>query len=127
MRTDSRRRCSARGIRIWLRSGRPGLSLLSASKAALRSLARTWSRESLDRKIRVNAISPGGIDTPLHGSNGGTPRQIQAVKDAIAARVPLGRIGQAEEIAQAVLFLAGDESRDILGAELVVDGGISQL
>lgn len=106
---------------------RPGLSLLSASKAAVRSLARTWSRELLDRKIRVNAISPGGIDTPLHGRGGGTPEQVQTIKDQIAARVPLGRIGEPDEIAAAALFLASDESRYMLGAELVVDGGISQI
>ncbi|MEK6289833.1 MAG: glucose 1-dehydrogenase [Paraburkholderia tropica] len=107
--------------------GRPGLSLLSASKAAVRSLARTWSRELLDRKIRVNAISPGGIDTPLHGRVGGTPEKVQAIKDQIASRVPLGRIGEPDEIAAAALFLASDESQYILGAELVVDGGISQI
>jgi len=110
-----------------IHAGRPGLSLLSASKAAVRSLARTWSRELLDRTIRVNAISPGGIDTPLHGRSGGTPEQVQAIKDQIATRVPLGRIGEPDEIAAAVLFLASDESRYILGAELVVDGGISQI
>lgn len=107
--------------------GRPGLSLLSASKAAIRSLARTWSRELLDRDIRVNAISPGGIDTPLHGRGGGTPEQVQTIKDQIAARVPLGRIGEPSEIAAAALFLASDESRYMVGAELVVDGGISQI
>lgn len=107
--------------------GRPGLSLLSASKAAVRSLARTWSREFLDRKIRVNALSPGGIDTPLHGRGGGSPEQVRAIKEQIAARVPLGRIGDADEIASTALFLASDDSRYMLGAELVVDGGISQI
>lgn len=107
--------------------GRPGLSLLSASKAAVRSLARTWSREFLDRRIRVNAISPGGIDTPLHNRGGRTPEQAQAAKDLIASQVPLGRLGAADEIAAAALFLASDESRYMLGAELVVDGGISQI
>ncbi|WP_067967775.1 glucose 1-dehydrogenase [Mycolicibacter icosiumassiliensis] len=106
--------------------GRPGLSLLSASKAAVRSLARSWSRELLDRQIRVNAISPGGIDTPLQ-SRGRTEAQAQAVRDDLAARTPAGRMGTAEEIAQAALYLASDESRFVLGAELVVDGGISQL
>lgn len=107
--------------------GRPGLSLLSASKAAVRSLARTWARELLFRNIRVNAISPGGIDSPLHGRGGGTPERVQAIKDQISSHVPLGRIGEPEEIAAAALFLASDESRYILGAELVVDGGISQI
>lgn len=106
--------------------GRPGLSLLSASKAAVRSLARTWSRELLDRQIRVNAISPGGINTPLQ-SRRRTEAQAQAVRDDLAARTPVGRIGSAEDIAQAAVYLASDESRFVLGAELVVDGGISQL
>ncbi|RZS79885.1 NAD(P)-dependent dehydrogenase (short-subunit alcohol dehydrogenase family) [Phyllobacterium myrsinacearum] len=107
--------------------GREGLSLLSASKAAVRSLARTWSRELLARRIRVNAVSPGGIDTPLHDRGRRTPEEVKARKAELASRVPLGRLGEADEIAQAVLFLASDESRYILGAELVVDGGISQL
>lgn len=109
-----------------IHAGRPGLSLLSASKAAVRSLARTWSRELLERNIRVNAISPGIIDTPLHGRHR-TLEQDRAFKDQAAARVPLGRVGDAQDIAEAALFLASDESRYILGVELVVDGGISQL
>ncbi|MBA0045106.1 SDR family oxidoreductase [Mycobacteroides sp. LB1] len=107
-------------------TGMAGLSLLSASKAAVRSLARTWSAELLDRNIRVNAVSPGGIDTPLQSRNR-TPEQAQALKDGLAASVPLGRLGSAQDIAAAVLFLASDDSRYVLGAELVVDGGISQL
>ncbi|MEK6423583.1 MAG: SDR family oxidoreductase [Burkholderia gladioli] len=107
--------------------GRPGLSLLSASKAAVRSLARSWSSELLARRIRVNAVSPGYIDTPLHARRGGTPEEIAANKARFAARVPVGRLGSADEIAEAVLFLASDASRYIVGAELRVDGGISQL
>lgn len=106
--------------------GRPGLSLLSASKAAVRSFARTWSAELLDRRIRVNAVSPGGIDTPLQ-SRGRTPEQAQAVRDDLAARTPAGRIGTPDNIAKAALFLASDDSSFVLGAEMVVDGGISQL
>jgi NAD(P)-dependent dehydrogenase (short-subunit alcohol dehydrogenase family) len=83
--------------------------------------------EIIDRRIRVNALSPGGIDTPLHGRSGRTLEQVQAFKDEIAARVPVGRIGEPEEIAPAALFLAGNESRHVLGAELVVNGGISQI
>ncbi|MBN3728828.1 SDR family oxidoreductase, partial [Burkholderia sp. Ac-20379] len=107
--------------------GQPGLSLLSASKAAVRSLARTWSSELLERRIRVNAVSPGYIDTPLHGRRGGAPEDIDARKARFAARVPVGRLGSADEIAEAVLFLASDASRYIVGAEIRVDGGISQL
>jgi NAD(P)-dependent dehydrogenase (short-subunit alcohol dehydrogenase family) len=106
--------------------GRPGISLLAASKAALRSLARSWSREFLDRGIRVNAISPGSIDTPLirrHRS----PEQVTAFKAQMTAQIPVGRMGEADDIAKTALFLASDDSRYILGAELVVDGGISQI
>lgn len=106
--------------------GRPGISLLAASKAALRSLARSWSRELLDRKIRVNAISPGSIDTPLirrHRS----PEQVAAFKEEMAAQIPVGRMGDANDIAAAALYLASDESLYIVGAELVVDGGMSQI
>jgi NAD(P)-dependent dehydrogenase (short-subunit alcohol dehydrogenase family) len=106
--------------------GRPGLSLLSAAKAAVRSFARTWSREFLDRKIRVNTISPGFIDTPLIGRHR-SPEELQAFRDKAAATVPIGRIGNADEIAAVALFLASDDSRYMLGSELVVDGGMSQI
>ncbi len=106
--------------------GRPGLSLLSAAKAAVRSFARTWSREFLDRKIRVNTVSPGFIDTPLIGRHR-SPDELQAFRDKAAATVPMGRIGEPDDIAAAALFLASDDSRYMLGAEIVVDGGISQI
>ncbi|MFZ4834065.1 SDR family oxidoreductase [Rouxiella sp. Mn2063] len=112
----------------WLNQvGTPGLSLLSASKAAVRSLAQTWSAELLGRKIRVNAVSPGAIDTFIHSRSGGSADDINAAKQRIAARIPLKHLGEAEDIAQAALFLASDESRYMLGAEIVVDGGFSQL
>lgn len=107
--------------------GVPGLSVLAASKAAVRSLARSWSRELLDRKIRVNAVSPGAIDTPIQDKFGGTPEEVRERKAQFAAQVPVGRLGEPEEIAAAALFLASDESRYVVGVELVVDGGISQL
>lgn len=112
----------------WLdQVGSAGASLLSASKAAVRSLARTLAAELLEHNIRVNAISPGPIDTPIHRKNGATEEQIQAAKERLQAKIPLGRLGRAEEIASVVLFLASDVSRYILGAEIVVDGGLSQL
>jgi len=112
----------------WLNQvGTPGLSLLSASKAAVRSLARTWSAELLGRKIRVNAVSPGAMNTPIHSRNGGSVEDVNAAKARIASRIPVGQLGNAEDIAQAVLFLASDESRYMLGAEVVVDGGFSQI
>lgn len=107
--------------------GFPGLSVLAASKAAVRYLARSWSRELLDRKIRVNAVSPGAIDTPIQDKFGGTPEEVRDRKARFATLVPVGRLGTSEEIAEATLFLASDESRYIVGVELVVDGGISQL
>ena len=107
--------------------GRIGLSLTAASKAAVRSLARTWSQELLQRKIRVNAVSPGFIKTPIMSRMGMGPEEVRTQQAAAATLVPLGRMGEPEEIAAAALFLASDESRYVVGAELVVDGGISQL
>jgi len=102
-------------------------SIYSATKAAVRSFARTWTTDLKDRRIRVNAISPGSIDTPglsdlLASSDVGEQR-----KKMISASVPLGRFGTAEEIAKAVVFLASDESSYVTGIELFVDGGIAQV
>jgi NAD(P)-dependent dehydrogenase (short-subunit alcohol dehydrogenase family) len=112
----------------WLNEvGTAGLSVLSASKAAVRSFARTLSAELLPKGIRVNAVSPGAINTPIHAKTGMTPEALEAFAAAIQKRIPLGRFGSAEDIAAAVLFLAGDASAYMLGAEIVVDGGFSQL
>ena len=108
-------------------TGKHGLSLTAASKAAVRSLARSWSAELLPRRIRVNAVSPGFIRTPIIARMGLGPEQVKQQQAAAAALVPVGRMGDPEEIAAAALFLASDESRYVAGAELVVDGGISQL
>jgi NAD(P)-dependent dehydrogenase (short-subunit alcohol dehydrogenase family) len=112
----------------WLAEvGTPGLSLLSASKAAVRSLARTWSAELLPRGIRVNAVSPGATDTPIHGKTGMSAQQLQEFAARITQGIPLKRFGRAEDVAAAALFLASDASAYMLGAEIVVDGGFSQL
>jgi NAD(P)-dependent dehydrogenase (short-subunit alcohol dehydrogenase family) len=102
-------------------------SVYSATKAAVRSFARTWTTDLKDRRIRVNAVSPGPIDTPglselLASSETGEQR-----KKMISTTVPLGRFGRPEEIAKAVVFLASDDSSYITGTELFVDGGFAQV
>lgn len=112
----------------WLNQvGAPGRSILSASKAAVRSFARTMSAELLDRRIRVNAISPGSIETPIHRGKDQNQEEFRAYTQRVGGQVPLGRMGRPEEIAGGVLFLASDASSYMLGAELVIDGGRSEL
>lgn len=106
--------------------GTPGLSILSATKAAVRSLARTLGAELAPRGIRVNAVSPGPISTAFHGKLGLSDAELSEVAAGIEAAVPLGRFGEASEVANAVLFLAGDQSSFMTGEEIVVDGGLSQ-
>src|SRR6267142_2099070 len=102
-------------------------SVYSATKAAIRSFARTWTTDLKDRRIRVNAISPGSIDTPglsdLLASSDAGQQRLQMIHSS----VPLGRLGTAEEIAKAVVFLASDDSSYITGTELFVDGGFAQV
>ena len=108
----------------WLNAvGMGGFSALAATKSAVRSFARSWSCELMDRKIRVNAVSPGAIDTPIFELEGNTPEQMEETKRQMALRIPAGRMGRPEEIAQAVLFLASDESSYTSGASLLMDGG----
>jgi NAD(P)-dependent dehydrogenase (short-subunit alcohol dehydrogenase family) len=107
--------------------GMPNSSVYAASKAALISLAKTLSSELLNRGVRVNVVSPGPIQTPLYGRLGIPAEQLSEVAASIQAQVPLKRFGTAEEIASAVLYLSSVESAFIVGAELVVDGGMSQL
>src|ERR1700754_1181660 len=104
-------------------AGTPGLSILSATKAAVRSLARSLGAELASRGIRVNAVSPGPISTPFHGKLGLTQKQVSESAVAIKDQVPLHRFGEAIEVAKAALFLASDDSAYMTGSELVVDGG----
>jgi len=102
-------------------------SVYSATKAAIRSFARTWTTDLKDRRIRVNAISPGTIDTPglndlLASGEAGEQR-----RKTVASAIPLGRFGRPDEVAKAVVFLASDESSYITGAEIFVDGGFAQV
>ncbi len=107
--------------------GLPATSVYSASKAAVRSFARTWTMDLKARKIRVNAISPGPIDTPLLSPAGQSEEQTRQRKDMFAASVPMGRLGLADEVAQAAVFLASDDSSFMTGSEIFVDGGMAQV
>ena len=104
-----------------------GFSVYSATKAAVRSFARSWTSDLKDRKIRVNAISPGPIETPIFGKMGLTKEQSAEFASSIISSVPLGRVGQSEEVAAAASFLASDESSYITGIDLSVDGGQGQV
>ena len=107
--------------------GIPKYTSYSATKAAVRSFVRTWTAELKDRGIRVNAISPGAIDTPIIDAQSATKEGADAIRASFRAATPLGRLGLPEEIAAAALFLASDESSYVAGADLVVDGGLSAL
>jgi NAD(P)-dependent dehydrogenase (short-subunit alcohol dehydrogenase family) len=107
--------------------GTPGLSILSASKAAVRSLVRSLGAELAPRGIRINAVSPGPIDTPFASKLGMPEEDLKKAGAALAAAVPLQRAGTATEVAKAVLFLASDDASYMTGTELVVDGGLSQI
>lgn len=107
--------------------GMENFSVYSATKAAVRSFARSWTVDLKARKIRVNALSPGPIDTPGVNGLGKNEEESQAIKKSLAAAVPLGRIGDPDEIAKAALFLASDDSSFVTGIELFVDGGMAQI
>ncbi|HEY3763184.1 MAG TPA: glucose 1-dehydrogenase [Verrucomicrobiae bacterium] len=107
--------------------GMAAFTVYAASKAAVRSFARGWTMELKDRKIRVNSMSPGPIDTPALGKVGLTPEQVKQLAAQWASEIPLGRRGQPEEIAAALVFLASDESSYITGVDLAVDGGMAQV
>jgi NAD(P)-dependent dehydrogenase (short-subunit alcohol dehydrogenase family) len=107
--------------------GMPGSSVYAASKAALISLAKTLSAELLPRGIRVNVVSPGPVTTPLYGKLGLDAKALEATAAQIQAQIPLGRFGTPQEIAATVLHLSATESAFIVGSEVVIDGGMSQL
>jgi NAD(P)-dependent dehydrogenase (short-subunit alcohol dehydrogenase family) len=107
--------------------GIEGFSVYSATKAAVRSFSRTWTVDLKARKIRVNVISPGPIETPAMDRLGVTPEKTKEFKAGMAAAVPLGRIGQPDEIAKVAVFLASDDSSFVTGIELFVDGGMAQV
>ena len=104
--------------------GFPAFGVYNATKAAVRSFARTWTNELKDRQIRVNVVSPGPIRTPaLNALAGNDASALKAFEDQMTAGVPLGRMGESDEIAKAVVFLASDDSSYVAGVELFVDGG----
>ena len=106
--------------------GTPAFSVYSASKAAVRNFARVWMLDLKDRRIRVNVVSPGPTDTPGLSGLTASEEERAAVAASFAAGIPLGRMGRPEEVANAVLFLASDESSFVNGVELFVDGGFAQ-
>jgi NAD(P)-dependent dehydrogenase (short-subunit alcohol dehydrogenase family) len=108
-------------------TGNPTFSVYSATKAAVRSFARTWILDLKERKIRVNAISPGPINTPGLDGLGQSAGVGDQLKESLLASVPMGRIGTPDEIAKAVVFLASDDSSFVTGTELFVDGGAAQI
>lgn len=109
------------------RMGSPNFSVYGACKAALRSLVQTLGLELIGRGIRINAISPGPIDTPMYGRVGLPGEVEQAVKAEIHRKSPIKRFGEPEEVAKVALFLASEDSSYIVGEEIVVDGGMNLL
>jgi NAD(P)-dependent dehydrogenase (short-subunit alcohol dehydrogenase family) len=107
--------------------GIPGHTTYAATKAALRSYARTWAAEFKDRGIRVNTLSPGVTDTPILDSQAATAEEREALENMYLSMIPMSRLARAEEIASAALFLASDESSYMTGADLMDDGGVGQV
>lgn len=107
--------------------GMSGMSVYAASKAAVRSLARSMSAELVGRGIRVNVLSPGPTDTPILGKRGLTPEKTKAMNEQIMNMVPMRRMANADELAKVALFLASDDSSFMLGSEVAADGGMAQL
>ncbi len=106
--------------------GTPGLSILSATKAAVRSLAQTLGAELAPRGIRINAVSPGPISTPFASKLSVSEQELKDFAEGVEGQVPLQRFGEADEVARPVPFLASDDSAYVTGTKIVVDGGLSQ-
>lgn len=112
----------------WLTEfGAPLLPVVSATKAAVRNFARSFSSALLEKKIRVNCVSPGAIATPLYNRLGLEEAKLKELTACVVPKIPLGRFGAARDIAECAVYLASDESNYVLGADFVVDGGFSQL
>ena len=107
--------------------GLPAHGTYGATKAALRSLAKTWTVELKSRGIRINTLSPGATDTPIIDGQFTSKEQADSAKEAFSSKTPLGRLGRPEELAAAALFLASDSSSYITGIDLPVDGGFAQV
>jgi len=104
--------------------GFPAFSVYSATKAAVRSFARSWTTDLKDRHIRVNVVSPGPTETPIMGRTAGLPPQaIAAIREQMIRNTPMHRMGTPEEVAAAVLFLASSDSAFVTGIDFLVDGG----
>ena len=112
---------------IAAKKGFPAFSVYSATKAAVRSLARTLTADLLPRGIRVNVISPGPVDTPIMHRTGLPEEKVEEMKEGFVQMVPMKRVGTTSEIAKAALFLATSDSSFIAGEELTVDGGLANL
>ena len=112
---------------ISARVGLPNQSCYAATKAAVRSLARNFSVEFAARGYRFNVVSPGPIETPIWGRGGADAQILEAMKQRATSNNPLGRFGSPEELAQTVVFLASDDSTFMMGAEIIVDGGVTEM
>lgn len=112
---------------IAARKGFPFYTVYSATKAAMRSFTRTWAAELKERRIRVNSLSPGPVETPIIDAQFETKEEGVALRAQFAQMVPMGRIGNADEMASAIYFLASDESSFTTGIDLIADGGLTQV